>query len=181
MNPSTKTWIGQVTTGHAFMVLAPTLLAVLSGTMSWQLAFPLVVAGAVGLVWPENTALKDAAQTAAADLETAFARYQGGLAKAAANMPVPPDPRPGATGFAVLAAVGLSLAACVGQTPAQQAAAVQAIECIANATAKIAMTDAMPTPIGMKIANAVLTVGSELAADPACGSTPIGAPVVAKP
>ena len=69
MNPNTKTWIGQVTTGHGFMVLAPTVLAMLSGTMTWNVAFPLLTAAIIGLVWPENTGLKDAAQTVAADLE----------------------------------------------------------------------------------------------------------------
>lgn len=68
MSTSLKSWFGQVTTGHGVMVLAPTLLSVLSGTMTWTQAAPLLVAGAVGLVWPENTGLKTAAQTSAADI-----------------------------------------------------------------------------------------------------------------
>lgn len=63
-----KTWLGQVTTGHGFMILGPTLLAVLSGTMTWQTAVPLLVAGAVGLLWPENTKLSATVQTIAADV-----------------------------------------------------------------------------------------------------------------
>ena len=63
-------WLGQVTTGHGAMIVGPTVLAVLSGQMTWTTATPLLVAGAVGLLWPENTALPAQAQTATADLET---------------------------------------------------------------------------------------------------------------
>jgi hypothetical protein len=68
LNKSLKSWFGQVTTAHGIMVLAPTLLSVLSGTLKWSSATPLLVAGAVGLAWPENTALQASAQSAAADL-----------------------------------------------------------------------------------------------------------------
>lgn len=57
-----KAWLGQVTTGHGFMVLAPTLMAALTGQMTWQTATPLLVGGTVGLIWPENTTLRAAAQ-----------------------------------------------------------------------------------------------------------------------
>ena len=57
------------------MVLAPTLLSVLSGAMSWPVALPLMVAGVVGLVWPENTALKSASQAAASDMAGMAAAY----------------------------------------------------------------------------------------------------------
>lgn len=168
MNTNTKTWIGQVTTGHGFMVLAPTLLAVLSGTMSWTVAFPLLVAGIVGLAWPEKTALKDTAQTVAADLETAYAQYRTTVVTAAANAPMPPDPRHTATGIAVLGAIGLSLTACAGQTPAQQAAELKAIECFASTAAKVAAGIADPVAGAIEVANAAAAIGTALSTDPAC-------------
>lgn len=48
-------WFGQVTTGQGVMVLAPTILAAMSGQMTWQAAAPLLVGGVVGLIWPERT------------------------------------------------------------------------------------------------------------------------------
>ncbi len=181
MNSSSKTWIGQVTTGHGFMVLAPTLLAVLSGTMSWTVAFPLLVASAIGLAWPENAALKDAAQTAAADLEKIYAQYQSNVVAVAANAPMPPDPRKTVASIAVLAAVGLSLAACAGQTPAQQAAEVRAVECIADTAAKVAVGVVDPAAGATEVAYAAAAVGTELSTDPACQAAPVSAPVAAKP
>ena len=179
MNPSTKTWIGQVTTGHGAMVIVPTLLAVLSGTMTWQIAFPLLIAGTVGLIWPENTVLQGAAQTAAADLEKIVASFNDTMTKAAASAPPPPDPRQTAAGFAVLAAVGLSLAACAGQTPAQQAAEVHAIECIADTAGKIAIVDVTPGTTADKIAGSAEALSGGLANDPACQAALVSAP--AKP
>jgi hypothetical protein len=170
LNSSTKIWIGQVTTGHGFMVIAPTLLATLSGTMSWRVAFPLLVAGVVGLAWPENPALKDAAQTVAADLEKVYAQYSNNTVAVAANAPLPPDPRRTAAGIAILAAIGLSLTACSGQTPAQQAAELRAVECIADTAAKIAAVAAAPVFGIAEAAAAVTTAGNTLSTDPACGA-----------
>src|SRR5882762_5555618 len=73
---SLKTWVAQVTTGHGFMIIAPTLLGVLSGSVSWPVAAPLLVAGAIGLVWPENTALQSASQAAAADVVKMLDAYK---------------------------------------------------------------------------------------------------------
>lgn len=58
------------------MVLMPTALAVLSGTMTWPIAAPLLVAGAVGLAWPENTPLQAAAQSTATDVAGLMAAWQ---------------------------------------------------------------------------------------------------------
>ena len=81
MNKSLMSWFGQVTTGHGMMVLAPTLLSVLSGTMNWTTATPLLVAGAVGLAWPENTALQSSARSAASDMAdmAAMLMAKGGI------------------------------------------------------------------------------------------------------
>ena|GEM_PF-1318094 len=176
MNPSTKSWIGQVTTGHGAMVIVPTLLAVLSGTMSWQIAFPLLVAGTVGLIWPENTVLQSAAQTAASDLEKIVARFNDTMTKAAVNAPPPPDPRQTAAGFAIVAAIGLSLAACADQTPAQQAAEVHAIECIADTAGKIAIVDVRPGSATDKIAGSANALSGGLANDPACQAALVSGP-----
>ena len=72
MNKSLKSWLGQVTTGHGFMILGSTVLAVASGTMTMSAAAPLLAAGVVGLVWPENTELQTAVQSAVKDTVTAY-------------------------------------------------------------------------------------------------------------
>lgn len=68
LNKSMMAWLGQVTTGHGFMILAPTVLSVLTGAMAWHTALPLVVGGVIGLAWPENTSLQANSQALAADL-----------------------------------------------------------------------------------------------------------------
>ncbi len=77
MNASLKSWIGQVTTGQGVMVLVPAVLAAMTGTVSWETAFPLLVAGVVGLIWPENTAMKTAAREAAEDVGSMMKAYRG--------------------------------------------------------------------------------------------------------
>ncbi len=172
MNNSNTAWIGQVTTGHGFMVLAPTLMAVMSGTMSWTSAIPLLIAGAIGLLWPENTPLQDAAKTAATDLEKVYAAYRDNAVAAAVNAPVPPDPGKTAAGIAVLAALGLSLSACSGQTAAQQAAVSHALACVADTAAKIAAAEAVPASELTEAVNAAVTVGNQLTTDPNCAPAP---------
>jgi hypothetical protein len=154
LNPSTKTWIGQVTTGHGFMLLASTLVAVLGGTIPWTVAFPLLVAGAVGLMWPENGPLKDAAQTVATDLEKLYAQYNSNVVAVAANAPLPPDPGKAALSLAVFAAIGLSLTACSGQTPALQAAELRFAECLADTVANVALGVTEPVDPDCKAAPA---------------------------
>ena len=76
-------WFRQVTTGHGMMILAPTLLALVGGQMTLQTAIPLLVAGVVGLLWPENVAAKTAAGAVATDIEALIAAYRTGLGHAA--------------------------------------------------------------------------------------------------
>jgi hypothetical protein len=78
LNNSLRSWFGQVTTGHGFMLIAATILSVLAGTTSWVVASPLLVAGVIGLLWPENAALRTAAQATAADVEAIVAAYNAG-------------------------------------------------------------------------------------------------------
>ena len=75
MNKSLKSWLGQATTGHGIMVLVPTLLAVLGGSLTWHDATPLLVAGVIGLIWPENTALQNDGQALAADVASLVSTY----------------------------------------------------------------------------------------------------------
>jgi hypothetical protein len=72
---SLTTWLGEVTTGHGVMIIGGTLLSVLTGAVSWAGAAPLLAAGFVGLIWPENTALQTAAQQVATDAEGAMTAY----------------------------------------------------------------------------------------------------------
>jgi hypothetical protein len=181
VNFSFRDWIGEVTTGHGAMILGPTLLAACSGTMSWTTAAPLLAAGVVGLLWPENAAMKSAAQTAATDVETLIEAYRTGLTHGAAGET--PDPvatasaPPAHSGAAVsalamLAATGLALTACANQTPAQQAATATTVAsgllCIADATGKVVTTATTSDPNAVKGADAAIAAGSVLLTDAAC-------------
>ena len=105
MSDSFKLWLGQVTTGHGFMILAPTVLALLSGAMQWEAAVPLFLAGVAGLLWPENPPLKTAAQTLAVDMGAVIAAYRN-----------PPPVGPTTAGMAVLAAAACHTAAVARST-----------------------------------------------------------------
>lgn len=82
-----RSWLGQVTTGHGAMVLAPTLLAVAGGQMTWQQATPLLAVGAVGLLWPENVAAQTAAKDVATDAVALGNAFMAGHAQGAAGKP----------------------------------------------------------------------------------------------
>jgi hypothetical protein len=90
---SLKTWFGEVTTGHGVMILAGTLLSVLSGGMNWTGAAPLLVAGVIGLIWPENAALQAAGQTVATDVAGVVKAYNNKGATPP-SPPSPPSPSP---------------------------------------------------------------------------------------
>jgi hypothetical protein len=64
-----------VTTGHGIALVASTLLALLSGTTTWTSAAPFLLAGVIGIVWPENTALETSAQSAASDVAGMVSAY----------------------------------------------------------------------------------------------------------
>jgi hypothetical protein len=72
---SLKTWFGGVTTGHGAMVLSGTILSVLSGGLTWVGAAPLLLAGVIGLIWPENAAPQTAGQASATDGAGVVAAY----------------------------------------------------------------------------------------------------------
>ena len=83
-------WLGQVTTGHGAAVIAGTLGSVLTGSMTWPVAIPALVAGLVLTIWPEQRAMAQQASDAvkaaeivtqaAIALETAKPASQGGAA-----------------------------------------------------------------------------------------------------
>jgi hypothetical protein len=181
VNFSFSEWIGEVTTGHGAMIIGPTLLAVSSGTMTWPTAVPFLVAGVVGLLWPENTALKSAAQTAAADVEALIGAYRSGLndgavgdahdATAASSVA---SPHGGAAvpALAMLVATGLALSACANQTPAQQAATETTIAsgllCLADASGKVVAVATTNDSNAMKGVNSAIAAGNVLLTDAAC-------------
>ncbi len=178
MNFSFSDWIGEVTTGHGVMILGPTLLAVSSGTMTWSTAVPFLAAGVVGLLWPENTALKSAAQSAATDVEDLIAAYRTGLNHGAAgDAPVVASAPPAHSGAAVsalamLVAAGLALTACANQTPAEQTATETTIAsgllCLADATGKVVATASTNDSNAIKGLNAAIAAGNVLLTDKAC-------------
>ena len=63
-----KVWFGQATTGAGIAGILGTLSAVAAGQLTLQHAAPLLVAGVVGLVWPENKAVQQQASTFTQDL-----------------------------------------------------------------------------------------------------------------
>jgi hypothetical protein len=197
VNFSFSDWLGEVTTGHGAMIIGPTLMAVSSGTMDWPTAVPFLAAGVVGLLWPENTALKSAAQTAATDVETLITAYRTGLNHGAAGglnhgaagglnhgaageapdagaLPMVPEPHSGAAlpALAVLVAAGLALTACANQTPAQQAATETTVAsgllCLADASGKVVATATTNDSNAIKGVNAAIAAGNVLLTDSAC-------------
>ena len=181
LNNQMKNWLGQVTTGHGMMVLAPTLLSLTSGTISWNAALPLLAAAIVGLVWPENAGLQGAARTIVADAESLIEAYRTGLQHATsgasapvavAGTPGPLPPPPAATGLAILAATAIALSACANQTDAEKVAEARAftsgLMCIADAGGKISAVAATDVPDGTKAAAAATIAAGSLAQDPAC-------------
>ncbi len=135
MNKLPRDWMGEITTGHGAMILVPTLLAVASEAMTWETAAPLLVAGVIGLIWPERRPGAPAIgqeppqQAAAPDklsqppgVETVVAAYRLGIDHATSHAPAPapasvrPKPAliPPLIGpFAVLVAAGFLVSACV--------------------------------------------------------------------
>lgn len=197
MNFNVNSWLGQVTTGHGAMILGPTLLAAASGTITWSTAVPLLAAGVVGLLWPENTALQTATRTVATDVEALIAAYRTGLHRGAADdtQAVPPGTNSAGAGaaaiIAMLAAAGVTLAACANQTPAQQVALQTSVAsgllCVADATGKVVATASTNDSNTMKAVNAAVAAGNALLTDAACqtalssGATALAQPAITKP
>lgn len=181
MDFSFSDWIGEVTTGHGAMILGPTVLAVSSGTMTWPTAVPFLAAGVIGLLWPENTALKGAAQTAATNVEALITAYRTGLSHGAAstapdvtNSASVPQSHGGAavSALAMLVATGMVLTACANQTPAQQAATETTIAsgllCLGDASGKVVATASTNNSNAMKGVNSAIAAGGVLLTDSAC-------------
>ena len=194
MNTSLQTWTGQVTTGHGAMILAPTLLAITSGTIGWEAAIPLLFAGVIGLLWPENTAAAAAGQSLGSDVEALIAAYRTGLSHAGADpaaagsVPAVPAPRASAaaTGLATLGVVAAALGACANQTPAQQQATVAAVAsgliCVADTTGKVVAATSTKDPDAVKTANAIVAAGGAVTTDAACqAAIASGSVALAKP
>ena len=81
-----KSWFGQVTTGHGFMILVPTVLAILNGSLTWQQGVPMLLAGLVGLIWPENAALSADARQLAQDSIAAWETRRKAMALVLASL-----------------------------------------------------------------------------------------------
>lgn len=79
-------WMGQVTTGHGFAVVAGTVTSVLTGAVSWPMAIPALIGGGILMLWPEQTGVANQAQTAAALTEK--------VAQAIVSLGLPPAPAP---------------------------------------------------------------------------------------
>jgi hypothetical protein len=181
VNFSFSAWLGEVTTGHGAMILGPTLMAASSGTMDWPTAVPFLAAGAIGLLWPENIALKSATQTVATDVETLITAYRTGLTHSAADdtaatEAVAAAPRSHAgvavSALAMLVAASLGLTACANQTPAQQAAmettVASGLLCLADASGKVVVTATTKDSNAIKGVNSAIAAGNVLVSDSAC-------------
>jgi hypothetical protein len=83
-----RRWLGQSTTGAGVATLLATMGSLAAGSLSWDHAIPLLAAGIVGLIWPENSALQGAAGDTAASIENLIAAYRAGLNERQATKPV---------------------------------------------------------------------------------------------
>jgi len=174
MNLPIRQWLGQVTTAHGAMVLGPTLLAIASGSMSWQAALPLLAGGAIGLLWPENKPLASAAQAATADIAAAVTAWRDSDPEPQPS-PQAPAATPIATKALVLAALvagTAGLTGCAGQTAAQRMAnahaLVSGLVCIADTSGKVIQAASTKDPDAVKAANAAEAAGGMLVSDTAC-------------
>ena len=173
-------WIGQVTTGHGAMILGPTLLAAISGTITWRTAIPFLAAGIIGLLWPENAPMQVAATNTTTDVEALITAYRTGLSHGATTETTPTGtvagpshPGVGASvALATLAATGLALGACTSQSPAEQVAAAATVAngllCIADASGNVVATATTSDPNALKAVNAAVAAGDVLLTDAAC-------------
>jgi hypothetical protein len=178
VNSALQSWITQVTTGHGFMILVPTLVAAISGTLPWSSAVPLLTAALVGLIWPENPSAKQTAQSAAIDIEALIAACRPSPTKTTTAPPttgsVPNVPARNTTAALIGALLlgTMSLAACTNQTAAQQAAGLQAVAsglvCVADAAGKVTATASTSDPNSVKAVNAAVAAGGTLITDIAC-------------
>lgn len=85
-------WAGQVTTGHGAMVLVGTLLACLHGDMTWAAGAPLLAAGFIGVIWPENTGLAAQAGKIATDAQPLLTDLEPAVRRALASILAPRQP-----------------------------------------------------------------------------------------
>jgi hypothetical protein len=90
-------WFGQATTGTGFATVLAAFCALATGALNWHQAVPVLAGGVAGLIWPENPALKAAAQQAVADVGTVVTAYQVAGSNGAAPV-APASTVPVATG-----------------------------------------------------------------------------------
>jgi hypothetical protein len=154
--------------------------------MNWETAVPLLIAGVVGLMWPENAPLKSAVQAAATDLETVVEAYGGGLNGApVATTPADPQHPPGpvTTALAVLAAAAIALTACGNMTADERMAdsreATAGIVCATDTGVAVLPTTVTGDPDAVKAANAAAAANHSMASDAACQAALQGAPAAA--
>jgi hypothetical protein len=124
-----RIWIGQVTTGHGFMILGSTCLAVSAGTMSWAVAFPLLVAAAVGMAWPEGGPFIGNAQAVASDAMRAISDWR----VHDSNVEARGGPVAAYAWWAAMPLLGVALSACAGGDKPPTRADVMANLCMADA------------------------------------------------
>lgn len=103
-----STWAGQVTTGHGAMTLVGTLLACLSGQMTWAAATPLLAVAVVGLLWPENAQAAGVVQKVATDAQPLAADVEAAVRSYLARMiPTKQAPVPAAAPTATAGTVSI--------------------------------------------------------------------------
>lgn len=93
MNPTLKTWSGQITTGIGALIGGPAVIGLLTHQLTLDQAIPLLIAAVIGLIFPENKALATSAQTTATDAEVLIPQlltaYRTGLTHGAAAVAPP--------------------------------------------------------------------------------------------
>jgi hypothetical protein len=178
MNFRFSSWIGQTTTGHGVMIVVPTLLAVASGSISLGAAVPLLLAGVIGLLWPENAAAQSTGKAVAMDVEALIAAYRKGLHQAG-TLPEPTGSAPTApvrgalaAGLASLAISAAAIGGCTSETPAQQQADLATVAsdliCVADTTGTIVAAVSAKDKTAVGTAAGIVAAGGTIVSDAAC-------------
>ena len=150
------------------MILGATLIALVLDAVSVDIAIALVLAGVLGLLWPENDPVLGSDRGPSAEF---FAKYRDGAVSVAAGMPNPHDHRT-ALGLMAVAALAVVLGACGDQTSAQRLAGEKAAlleaQCLAATARKTAAEAKSGDDDITKAATAADIASKELSDNPAC-------------
>ena len=71
-----RVWVRQPTTVAGISTVAGTGMGILSGTVTWQAAVPIVLGGIVAMVLPDNSGARNSVERTAADAMVAVQAFR---------------------------------------------------------------------------------------------------------